>query len=562
MSDPDEPISPSPEPPAEIPEYRAAQRWNIVWVVPIVALLIGGWMIWHNLRAQGPVASLHFDTADGIAAGKTEVRCRSVRVGGVKEVKLAEDLHSVMIKIELDPDYDGLLRRGTRFWVVRPRVSASDVSGLGTLITGSYIELDPGEGDRWSLFKGLETPPATNQSIPGLRLTLHAEQAGSLVTGSPVYFRGFEVGRIESRSLDIGTQRVTYAAFIREEYSPLVKENTRFWNTSGIDISAGADGFKVRTPSFQAMVSGGASFGVPEGVEPGPPIADGRTFTLFKDQDAANSSAFNPTMKFLLLFNQSVRGLSRGAPVEFRGIQIGRVADISFDYLQSNDDARIPVLVEIDPSLLRREAAEQLGASDEKFLREAVSRGLRAALKTGSLLTGALYVDVDYYPDRMPGELGQVGDYKSIPTVASGLAQLETKITAILDMVQKLPLDETMRKIGAVADEAKTTVADARGALKEIEDTAAAARKTLDSPEFARLPADLRNTLASLEKTVSSVGPDGSIQGDLLRTLEELRASLRAMKSLTNAIDEKPNSLLFGRDSSGNPTPKAPRSNR
>lgn len=517
-------------------------------------------MIYRNISSQGPVARVRFDTADGIAAGKTEVRCRSVRVGVVKTVELAEDLKSVLIYLELGPESENLLRRGTRFWVVRPRVSTTDISGLGTLLTGAYIELDPGPADaeRWSLFKGRETPPATNRSIPGRRLTLTADVAGSLIAGSPIYYRGFEVGRIENRTLDITGRRVTYNAFIREEYGVLVRNNTRFWNTSGIDISAGADGFKVRTPSFQAMVSGGAAFGVPDGVTPGEPVDDGSSFTLFANEDAAKGSAFNPSMKFVLLFDQSVRGLSKSAPVEFRGIPIGRVADISFNYLEAAEDKRVPVRVELDPSLLRRESASDGGRSDEEFLAEAVKSGLRATLKTGSLLTGALYVDLDYYPEALPTELGRIGEYPTIPTISSGFAQLEVKLSAILDKIQALPLDETMEKIGRAADEAATTVADARTALKEIEETAASARRTLDSPEFTRLPDDLRVTLGSLEKSIASVGPDGAMQGDLLRTLDELRSTLRALSTMTNAIEEKPNSLIFGRDSSGNPIPKAP----
>jgi paraquat-inducible protein B len=536
--------------PAATPELRAAQRWNIVWVVPILALVIGGWMIYRSVSAQGPVAYVRFDTADGIGAEKTEVRCRSVRVGFVKEVTLAEDLKSVVVRLELNPDSGRLLRDGAHFWVVRPRVSTTDISGLGTLITGAYIELDPGpaDGEVVHHFEGLETPLPTNRDIPGRRLVLTAEQAGSLTAGSPIYYRGFEVGRIESRKLDLEGQRVTYDAFVSAEYSSLVKENTRFWNTSGIDISAGADGFKVRTPSFQAMVSGGATFGVPEGVVAGSPAADGATFTLFSDEDAADKSTFNPTMKFVLLFDQSVRGLVKAAPVEFRGIPIGRVADISFDYLKSAEDSRIPVLVEIDPSLLRREAAEKINKPDGEFLQDAVARGLRASLKTGSLLTGALYVDLDYHKDPLPGELTKVGDYPSIPTVSSGLAQLEAKLTAILDKVQALPLEGTMKKIDTLAEEATVTIA--------------AARKTLDSEAFANLPADLKNTLAALEKSVTSVGPDGAIQGDLLRTLDELRAALRSMKSMTNTLEEKPNSLIFGKDGSGNSIPKAPKAGR
>jgi len=549
----------TPTPPAAVPEYRAAQRWNIVWVVPILALLIGGWMIYRNLSARGPVAQVTFETADGLASGKTEVKCRSVRVGVVKVVKLADDLKSVRINVELDPDYEGLLRKGTQFWVVRPRVSTTDVSGLGTLLTGAYVELDPGppEADRSSSFVGLEKPPATNRNIPGRRLVLTAGQAGSLVEGSPIYYRGFEVGRIENRILDTEYQRVTYDAFIRQEYSGLVKENTRFWNTSGIDISADSDGFKLRTPSFQAMFSGGATFDVPDGIPPGNTVADGKIFTLFEDEDAATRSNFNPTLKFVLLFEQTVRGLSKHAPVEFRGIPIGRVADISFDYLKAAEDPRIGVLVEIDPSLLRPDAAEKIIKPDGEFLKEAVGRGLRASLKIGSFLTGSLFVDLDYYKETSFAEMGKVGDLPSLPTISGGLDQLQTTVV------------EIAKKIGKTADEIALTAADGRKSMVEINETLIATRKVIASADVANISADLRASLASFDKlsatfdkSISSYGPEGPIQGDMLRTLEELRASLRTMKSLMNTIDEKPNSLLFGRDSSGNPIPQAPKGKR
>lgn len=562
MSESEE-ITPSPAP-APSPELRRARRWNVVWFVPLVALLLGGWLIYRNFAAQGPIARIRFDTADGIFAGKTEVRCRSVKVGVVRDVKLAEDLKSVLVFLELNPDSQSLLRRGSRFWVVKPRLSVTEFSGAETLITGAYIELDPGPAgsERHTLFRGRETPPATSSGVPGRRVMLTADEAGSLTIGAPVYYRGFEVGRIEGRSLDASGLKVTYNAFIRDEYTRLVTTNTRFWNTSGIDISAGADGFKVRTPSFQAMVSGGVSFGVTVGDTAGEPAPDGMNFTLFSDQDAAKKSSFNPTLKFLMLYDQTVRGLSEGAPVEFRGITIGRVADISFDLVPAIGDPRIPVLIEIDPALMRPEMARKMTTPDSEFIKESVARGLRGTLKWGSLITGALYVDLDYYPEASPAELGKSGEYTTIPTVSSGLAQLEAKITAIVDKFQSMPIEKTMADIAAAAEEAKTTIAEARTTLADIKATSAAARETLEDPQFRGLPSDLKKSIEQLEKSIQSVGPDGAVQGDLLRTLDELRSALRSFNSLSTTIDENPNSLLFGRDSSGNPQPKAPRKGR
>ncbi len=534
-------MSESSNTPPAAPVVRRAQRWNIVWVVPLVALLLGAWLLYRNFAAQGPVARIRFETAELIFAGSTEVRCRSVRVGVVKKVALADDLKSV---------------------VVKPRLSAAEISGLGTLIQGSYIELDPGPagGEPRRLFKGRENPPATNRNVPGLRLELAAETAGSVTIGAPIYHRGFEVGRVEDRQLAGDGSRVTYNVFISDEHRGLVTDNTRFWNTSGIDISAGADGFKVRTPSLQAMVSGGISFGVTTGEPPGKSAQDGTSFTLYRDEETARKSTFNPTARFILMFDQSVRGLAERAPVEFRGITLGRVADISFDLAPGNDDdRRVPVLIEIDPLLMRSESRRETGGSGEEVVREAVANGMRAGLRTGSLITGALFVDLDYYPEAPAADLKKTGEFWQIPTVSSGLAQLEAKVTAILDKIQAMPLEKTMADVAAAAEEAKTTVAEARKTLQEIEATAAAARATLEDPEFRELPADLRQSIAELSKSVSSLGPDGAMQGDLLRTLDELRASLRSIKAVTTTIDEKPNSLLFGRDSSGNPKPKAPR---
>lgn len=542
------------------PAIRTAQRWNIVWVVPIVAALIGAWMVWQHMRSHGPVARVSFETADGIVAGKTEIRCRSVRVGYVRTVELSDDLNSVTVSVQMDPETRNLLREGSRFWVVRPRVSGTDISGLGTLLTGAYIELDPGNGTEGALdFTGLENPPATISSIPGLRLQLFADQAASLVAGSPIYYRGYEIGRIEGKSLDAEGRRVIYNAFIREEYGGLIRKNTRFWNTSGIDVTAGVDGFKVRTPSFQSMVSGGVSCAVPGGMEPGPPSPDGTIFRLYPGENEAMNTPFEPNLRMLLLFDHSVRGLNQGAPVEFRGMPIGRVADISFDYLKGRGDMRVPVLVEIDTRLLLVDRDDNDPESDSRYLQSAVEEGLRGSLRTASLITGALFVDLDYHPDAEPAEIVNLGDYLSLPTVSSGFALLEGKLAGILDKIEAMPIDEMVTRFSTAAEETAVTVAAARDVFSEVRAATVAMRETLEQPSFRNLPEELNRTLAALEQSVASLGPEGAVQGDLLRTLDEMRAALRSMATLTNTLEEKPNSLIFGRESTGNPVPRAAR---
>jgi paraquat-inducible protein B len=534
---------------------RHRRRWSSVWVVPFVALVIAGWLVWKHYHDKGPLAYIRFSTAESIEAGKTEVRCRSVRVGIVEKIELADDLQSIVAEVRIDPEAEDLLRRGSRFWVVKPRVSASTISGLGTLITGAYIELEPGDGPPpVHHYDGLEEPPVTSANVPGLRLTLVAEDAGSLTAGSPIYYRGFEVGRVERRTLDVDNRRIRFDVFIQEDYSDLVREGTCFWNTSGVDVTAGADGFKLSTPSFQAMLSGGASFAVPKGAVSGGEVSDGRAFILYTDEDSARKSIFVPDRRCLLFFDQSVRGLTVGAPVEFRGLPLGRVVEISFEHSPPGD-TRVPVVIEIDSDLLKN-AIENI-ENGKDILAECVRRGLRATLSTGSLLTGALYVDIDFIPNALPAELTKSGEYDVIPTQSSGLAQLENKVNAILAKIEKLPLEETLNKFGTAADEIAITVKDVRGAIAEAEAALAEAKKLLARDETQNLTAELEATLKEVRGSVESIGPNGAMQGDLARTLDELRAALRAFKTLSDSIEEKPNSLLFGRDSSGNAQPKA-----
>jgi len=548
---------------AATPVRRAAQRWNVVWVVPILAVLIGAWLLYKDVSSKGPTVTIRFETADGIVAGKTELRCRSVTVGKVTKVELGKDLKSVVVYCSVDAGNEDLLRNDARFWVVRPRVSAADVSGLDTLLTGNYIELDPGKkGERVESWVGLENPPVTSLSVPGRRLRLVSVEARSLVTGSPVYYRGYEVGRVESRTLDADGRRVSYDVFIDEKHQDLVRRNTKFWNTSGIDISSGVDGFKIRTPSLQALVSGGVSFGIPEGLPPAKISEDGDVFVLHQDAETAASSNFEPTMQILLLFDQTVRGLKKGAPVEYRGITIGRVRNFSFDYVPERNNQKIPVLVEVDPKLLRASGNDDGPDEELTRLNREVKKGLRGTLKTGSLLTGALFVDFDYYPEELPAELTYQKEFPVVPTLSSGFGQLEQKLASVLDKLNSLPLAATLEKITLAADETAITVADARGAVKQMELAAKAARETMDNPEFQKLPADLRKSIKELETSLASLGPSGTMQGDLLRTLDEFRSAMRSMEALSDTIKEKPNSIFFGKEGSKDPRPKAAGSRR
>jgi paraquat-inducible protein B len=530
------PSTPRPAAPPAPKIVRKKRRGvSVVWVVPIVAGLLGLWLVWQHYVGQGPLVEVRFETGEGVQAGKTPVLCRNVNVGRVESMKLSKDLKEVITQLRINYEDAGILREETRFWVVRPRLGGSGFSGLGTLVSGTYIEIDPStKGAPRHKFKGLENPPVTPQGVPGLHVTLIADKAGALGAGSSVSYKGIRVGRIESRIFNATNSKVEFAAFIEGDYGKLITNKTRFWNESGIDFELGSSGIKLRTGTLESIVTGGVAFDAVEGAGPAHPARDDAIYRLYESFDATNETVIKPSLTYLLLFKESVRGLSPGAPVEFRGIRVGSVADISFTYLPDDPERRIPVLIRIDPGRIGDFPSDdpEKGAA---MMKESVQHGLRASLKTGSLLTGQLFVGLDFQNALPLAEVSQAGDYAMIPTISTGLAQLQDKFIALLDKVQALPIE--------------TTVSNANETLAELKSAAKNLDKLLASDHTQGIPAELNASLAQLTKTVEGFNQNSAIYRDLSTALQEMSDTLRSVNSLANTLERKPNSLLFGRPS-------------
>lgn len=536
--------APPPNPPAPAPEpepvplapviHRAhhPRGVSIVWFIPIVAALLGLWLVWQHYSGKGPLVEIRFETAEGIEAAKTGVQCRSVRIGIVETVRLSADLKGVVTTVRIDRSAEGLLRADTRFWVVRPRFGGAGISGLGTLVSGTFLELDPGSSETPEYsFKGLENPPITPQGVPGLHVTLVASKAGSVGPGSPIIYKGIRVGRVESQIFNRQNGRVEYPAFIEGDFGKLVSKRARFWNVSGIDLEMGANGIRVRTGTLESILSGGVAFEIGHGSAVSEPAADGTVFQLYDSQEEFQMPGFEARLTYMLLFKDSVRGLSPDAPVEFRGIRVGTVTGISFEYLPNDPERRVPVIIAIDPALMTNMPSNDLNAAAATMVKS-VKEGLRATLRTGSLLTGQLFVDLDLQPDAPAAEVVDIGGYATLPTVSSGLARLQDKFTAVLDKIQALKLEATVEK--------------ATGALAAIESAVKNLDKVIDSKETRALPADLRKSLGALEKTLRGFNENSDLYRDLLNMITDLRSALRSVDSLSSTIERQPNSLLFG----------------
>lgn len=530
-------VAPEPIPPA--PVVHTKRRLSPVWIIPIVAALLGLWLVWQHYSAKGPLVEVRFETAEGVEAGKTAVQCRSVTIGMVESVRLAHDLKGVVITLRIDRESSGLLKNDTRIWVVRPRFGGSGISGLGTLVSGTYIEVDPGTSPRAaSVFNGLENPPVTPQGVPGLHLTLVADKAGSIGPGSSISYKGIKVGRVESQVLDVKSGRVEFGAFVQGDYGKLVTNGTRFWNVSGIDLDISANGVRLRTGTLDSLVAGGVAFDSGADDAHSLPAKDGAVFSLYESHDDTEETSLNPRLTYLLLFKDSVRGLNPEAPVEFRGIRVGTVAGISFDYLPDDAERRVPVLIKIDPNLFADLPADNIAAGPA-MIAESVRSGLRATLRTGNLLTGQLYVDLDLQKDAPPAEVVENGGYRTLPTVSSGLGQLQDKLTAVLDKIQALKLGETVNNAAGALAEIKSAATDLKGAAAGLD-------KLLASKETQSIPADLKKSLAALNKTLEGFNESSPMYRDLVRTIEDLSSAMRSIDSLSATIERKPSSLLWG----------------
>lgn len=534
-----------------------SKKLPAVWIIPLVALLIGIWMILNHYLTRGPEIYITFPTAEGIESGKTKIKALSVDIGIVNDVQLNEDLKSVTVNASIDHEAESLLRDDAQFWVVRPRIGTSGVSGLNTLLSGAYIELAPGTGKEGKRdFQGLDEAPITPASIPGLHLTLLSEDASSVGIGDPVLYRGYKVGRVENTKLAMDTQKLQVSIFIESPYDGLITNHTRFWNSSGISFQASASGVTLQTSSIESLLIGGVSFDLPDGSKPGEKAKDFDEFTLYPDATSINENPYQFYKEYLLLFDSSVRGLVAGAPVLYRGLRIGTVMGISFNYLHI-DKARtkdrspqIPVLIRLEPGRWLDEDSLQAKSKAVADVTESVSTGMRASLTTGNLLTGALVVTFDFYDDVEPASIEKIGNYDTIPTISKGLVEIQVKIVNLLDKLNSLPLNSVLQDTNSTLNQITKTLASADQTVKEL-------NSILKNSNTQQLPESIVSTLDELKQTLQGLSPNSSLYLDLSSSIEQLNATLKNVENLTQTIENKPNSLIFSKPIKEDTQPRA-----
>ena len=524
---------------------------SIVWLVPIVAILIGGWLAYKGLTEKGPEITISFKSAEGLEAGKTKLKYKDVEIGQVQTIRFNTDLSRVLVTAELVKEADPHLTENTRFWVVRPRVTASGVSGLGTLFSGAYIGMDPGkEGKPARKFEGLEIPPVVTRDMPGRDFRLRASTLGSLDIGAPVYYRQIQVGQVTGYELDKTAQSMIIKVFINAPHDELVRKNTRFWNASGFDLKLDAGGLKINTESLVSIMLGGIAFETPTSLEAGGPAEEGDEFRLYETRDSIFERTYTEKRHFILNFNESIRGLTVGAPVEFRGIKIGQVVDIKAEYDLETTSPRITVLIETEPE---RWGGNFAGTVDSKQqIQQLVEKGLRAQLKTGSLLTGQLFVDVDFHPDAPEAEVKFEQNFAEIPTIPAPLQVITARVNDLLSKLETLPIEQIGKDLGDTLQNVRrlSESKELLEAVQALNETLQHTRQLVQNLDSNVAPA-MGSTLDQAQKTLVSVegtlGKDAPLQHEMRRALKELAEAARGIRILTDYLERHPDALIYGK---------------
>lgn len=547
---------------------RQRHGMSAIWLIPLVAIMIAGWLAYSNFANKGPTVTVTFATAEGLEAGRTKVKFKDVEVGEVTRVQVTNDLEGVIVTAEMVPDLSPYMTEGTRFWVVKPRVGASGVSGLDTLVSGAFLEIDPGQGEPISEFEGLEEPPLVRFDVPGRQFMLEAEDLADITRGTPILYQGLEVGQVLGFSLADDRERFEVPIFIRAPHDQLVRASSRFWALSAVRLKAGAEGFGLEIGTLQSMFAGGITFDSPDLETTALAEVDQR-FALYPDFSSVGEASFTRSLPFIAHFDGSLRGLRAGAPVEIRGMKIGEVRDVRLALNPDDQELQIPVTLAIQPARISGQSTDLGEQVDDEVAYDGfetlVERGLRAQLKTGSLITGELYVDM-VFDNRGPVKgLNREGLVPEIPTIPSDLDALAASLENVLNRIGQLPLetiaDDLQLAIRSVSERAQAPELDTL--LTEFTRTATSVRQLAGRMDSSSAPilADLQQTLVSTNRTIetigrtantaqSMIGEESSLRYDVQTLLRELSQAARSIRGFADYLERHPEALVRGKGGS------------
>ncbi len=531
-------------------------RFNSIWLVPILALIVAGWMVYENWAEQGEQITLVAKSAEGIEAGKTKVKVHNVEVGEVKDVRLSENFKKALITVQMKQDTEGMLRSDANFWVVKPRVGIKGISGLGTMLSGAYIEMEPGrEGESMERFQMMSQPPLSTTEDRGIRLRLLSKDQAKLDVGAPVHFRGYEVGHIEKVDFNMETGAINYRVFIQAPYDSFINDAVQFWLTPGFSVKGSARGIEVRMDSLETLFVGGISFGLPKNRKPGDPVTDLTEFRLYESREVALDNQYSESIEYVFLFRDSVSGLKEGAPVEFCGVRIGTVQEVPFTSSDGGQETvlqrkRIPVLASIEPQRMDPRIPDSSPDYWQNYFKKRISHGLRASLKTSNYITGAQVIDLAYRGKSRSVKTHKWNDHLVFPTVPKdGIEDIKTQINALLAKLNGLPLEGTVTNLNATIESSKETFAEMAKLSRSI-------RKVAEDPATRKLPNKINATMEQLNATLAGYKIKSPLGQNLQRNLRALERILNELHPFIREMREQPNMLIFKRRRLPDPIPQ------
>src|SRR2546422_656776 len=529
-----------------VPHQR--MRVSVVWIIPILAALVALGIAIHRVWSEGPTITILFDAAQGIEAGKTFVKYKDVKIGQVTAVQLSEEPGKVEVTAKIARSAARLLVEDAQFWVVRPRIGLSEISGLATLLSGNYIGFEAGtSNNERRRFTGLEVPHIVSANAPGREFMLKASDVRWSSAGAPVYYRRVPVGQVVAYDLAPDGKAVDVKLFINAPYDKYVSSKTRFWDVSGFDISLDTSGVELRSTSLEALIGGGVAFDTPASADRPAPAVDGTPFTLYRDRTTAMRHPDAIATSYVLHFGESLQGLAVGAPVTFLGIPAGEVTEVGLSYDPATLEVRprVAIILYADRLLEKlpsnqQAAGQQLNQDTKKgravLQRLVEKRGLRAQLRSANLLTGKRYVALDYFANAPRSRLDLRREPLELPVVVSTLPDFEAKLASLLAKLDKLPLE--------------TIGADLKDALETLDQTMKNVDKTL--PAVQTTLEEARRAIASVDRLATNadttlIGPNAPAQQELRDALQEVTAAARALRVLADSIERHPESLIRGR---------------
>ncbi|MDC9564732.1 MULTISPECIES: intermembrane transport protein PqiB [unclassified Pseudoalteromonas] len=536
---------------------------SAIWIIPLIALLVGIWMLYQYQANVGPTIYIKMPHAEGIIAGKTEIKVRSVKIGQIDAIRLSDSQDSVIARAQIDKNYNELLTDDAKIWVVKPRIDETGISGMSTLLSGVYLEFSPGESKKLKERFVLQDEPALiGKDVKGGRFQLLSYNAEVLEVSTGIFFKNYKIGQIETATFDWKNQAMKYGIFINEPYQNLITLNSIFWVNAGIEIDLSADGINISTGSLSKLLKGGISVGLPEQQAPGDLAQDGHNFSLSQSYKEALEERFYDFDYYVIDFEQSIRGLRPGAPVEYRGTRIGTVVEAPANVIVNgkpahfkNHNTAVPVLIKIEYGRLYHDsaAAKEFWQSS---LTGWIKNGMRASLKPGNLLTGAVYVDFDIYPDAPKAHLAKLAQYDVFPSISSGITVLADQVSDVLNKVNDLKIEDSLAQMQATFSDYQALANEMRALLSQKDTQNLPGDFNRNFDKMTKSMEQFEVTMRQFDKTMASYQAGSEFHHQLQQTLLEFKRLSEEIQPLTRGLNEQPNMFIFDKALPADPQPR------